>query len=242
MILRRLATAFRKQDWFTVCVEILIVVLGVFIGLQVNNWNEARSDRADARVALERLEQDFEQILERTERGLSSQARYLAAAGRLINGVRNGQFDEETLLVDMSEVTAMAAPPGPSTVFTELVSSGRLELIESQPLRRSLTQYHDFITFIRGRYAVFDGPLAEAKNTLMHARTLAVTGVPSKEFGDVFRLEAVDREMLLGNAEMMAALQGAYGTQDNVHFILSRNRTEIMDILSQIRAERERMK
>ncbi len=42
MILRRIATAFRKQDWFTVAVETLIVVFGVFIGLQVNNWNVRR--------------------------------------------------------------------------------------------------------------------------------------------------------------------------------------------------------
>ena len=44
MILRRLSDAFRKQDWFTVAVEILIVLLGVFLGLQVNNWNEARAE------------------------------------------------------------------------------------------------------------------------------------------------------------------------------------------------------
>ena len=37
MILRRLATSIRKQDWFTVFIETLIVVFGVFIGLQVNN-------------------------------------------------------------------------------------------------------------------------------------------------------------------------------------------------------------
>ncbi len=41
-----LTDAFRKQDWFTVFVETMIVVLGVFLGLQVNNWNAARGDRA----------------------------------------------------------------------------------------------------------------------------------------------------------------------------------------------------
>ena len=42
MILRRLTDALRKQDWVTVFVELLIVVLGVIMGLQVNNWNEER--------------------------------------------------------------------------------------------------------------------------------------------------------------------------------------------------------
>lgn len=59
MILRRLASAFRQQDWFTVAVETLIVVLGVFIGLQVNNWNEARADRQREAAYLQGLAQDI---------------------------------------------------------------------------------------------------------------------------------------------------------------------------------------
>jgi hypothetical protein len=45
MILQRISKALRQQDWFTVVIETLIVVFGVFIGLQVNNWNESRQDQ-----------------------------------------------------------------------------------------------------------------------------------------------------------------------------------------------------
>ena len=55
MILRRLTTALRKQDWVTVLIETLIVVLGVFLGLQVNNWNADRVARAEADDLLWRL-------------------------------------------------------------------------------------------------------------------------------------------------------------------------------------------
>ena len=48
MILRRITDAFRKQDWFPVAVETLIVVFGVFIGLQVNNWNEERKNHKES--------------------------------------------------------------------------------------------------------------------------------------------------------------------------------------------------
>lgn len=34
MILRRITANFRRQDWTAVAVELLIVVVGVFIGLQ----------------------------------------------------------------------------------------------------------------------------------------------------------------------------------------------------------------
>lgn len=63
MILRRLATAIRKQDWSTVFVETMIVVLGVFLGLQVNNWNADRMARSAERETLIRLHEDFEESI-----------------------------------------------------------------------------------------------------------------------------------------------------------------------------------
>lgn len=58
MILRRLADAFRRQDWFTVSLEIVIVMIGIFLGLQVNAWKQSRIDRADEAVFLQALYQD----------------------------------------------------------------------------------------------------------------------------------------------------------------------------------------
>ena len=42
MILRRITANFRRQDWMAVVIELVIVILGVFIGIQVSNWNQAQ--------------------------------------------------------------------------------------------------------------------------------------------------------------------------------------------------------
>jgi hypothetical protein len=42
MILRRIAESVRARDWFTFTIEFAIVVAGVFIGIQVANWNAVR--------------------------------------------------------------------------------------------------------------------------------------------------------------------------------------------------------
>ena len=55
MLLRRLGEAIRQQNWFTVVIEILVVVVGIFLGLQVDDWNNERKDRILEQRYLERL-------------------------------------------------------------------------------------------------------------------------------------------------------------------------------------------
>lgn len=54
MRLRRLNEHIGQQNWLAVGLDFLIVVAGVFIGLQLGNWNTARADRAAYQDALER--------------------------------------------------------------------------------------------------------------------------------------------------------------------------------------------
>ena len=42
MILRRLTENLKQQHWTAIGIELVIVVPGVFIGMQVSNWNEDR--------------------------------------------------------------------------------------------------------------------------------------------------------------------------------------------------------
>ena len=60
MILRRVITHVRKQEWTAIAIDHVIVVLGVVIGIQVSNWNAARADRERAHGYLERIRDDLE--------------------------------------------------------------------------------------------------------------------------------------------------------------------------------------
>jgi len=63
MIIRRMAEAIREQNWFTVIVEIFIVVIGIFLGLQVSEWNEERQQQARTKQVLETLREDLQSAL-----------------------------------------------------------------------------------------------------------------------------------------------------------------------------------
>jgi len=67
MILRKLANAIREQNWSTVILEILIVVVGIFIGLQVDGWNEGRKKQQDIEVQLLRIADDAAVLIAETD-------------------------------------------------------------------------------------------------------------------------------------------------------------------------------
>ena len=58
MILRRVITHFRKQEWTAIAIDFVIVVVGVFIGIQVSNWNETRVERTREVIFLTNLAKD----------------------------------------------------------------------------------------------------------------------------------------------------------------------------------------
>lgn len=55
MILRRLTENLRAQNWTAIAIEFVIVVIGVFLGTQVANWNESRLEKAETERLLIQL-------------------------------------------------------------------------------------------------------------------------------------------------------------------------------------------
>ncbi len=64
MILRRIIAHFRKQEWTAIAIDFVIVVFGVFVGLQVNNWNEARAASRQEAVLIAQLAGDLRSMRE----------------------------------------------------------------------------------------------------------------------------------------------------------------------------------
>jgi hypothetical protein len=59
VILRRAIERLRQHEWLAVMIELLIVILGVLIGIQASNWNEARVERQHQVALLEGFRADM---------------------------------------------------------------------------------------------------------------------------------------------------------------------------------------
>jgi hypothetical protein len=64
MIITRLASAIRQQNWSQIITEILIVVIGIFLGLQVQALYDGRNAADEEQRVLGYLISDMEQTLE----------------------------------------------------------------------------------------------------------------------------------------------------------------------------------
>jgi len=67
VILRSITKHVRDQNWFAVGIDFVIVVVGVFIGIQVANWNEAQAERARELLLLGELHAELANSIRQTE-------------------------------------------------------------------------------------------------------------------------------------------------------------------------------
>ena len=141
MILRRLGDAIAQQDWFVVLIELIVLVVGIFIGLQVDDWNQARLDRAHEQRFLATLHEDIllaEKLSARVRnRRLSRLAAVRSANDVLFGNVeRDYLTDEECITVSSSNYFNIVVTGLPS--LEELIATGRLGIIRNQELRSAL--------------------------------------------------------------------------------------------------------
>ena len=86
MILRRLTANLRAQNWTAIGIEFLIVVLGVFIGTQVANWNQARLEKQATNRMLDQLRPELHNQLAFFESARAYYATTRRYAGRAFAG------------------------------------------------------------------------------------------------------------------------------------------------------------
>ena len=141
MIIRRLADAIRQQSWFTVFLEILIVVAGIFIGLQVDDWNNLRKDRGDEQHYLNRL---HDEILNAEKLSARLLDRRIERQASLIDLLDTVLIDVEKSSLTESECYAIGSLHYFNIVVSglsaaeELTASGRMGILQDKDLRAAL--------------------------------------------------------------------------------------------------------
>lgn len=137
MILRSITKHVRDQNWFAIFLDFLIVVIGIFVGLQVTEWNERRQALDREYEYLTRLDEDlvdmreqFDRVMQRA-RGRSN--RVLAAFRALEKCDRSLARDEDFDLT-FSEYQGQRTIAIIDRTYDEMVASGALAAMANREL------------------------------------------------------------------------------------------------------------
>jgi len=85
MLLRRVTKHVKDQNWFAVGIDFIIVVVGVFIGLQVANWNDAQASNARETELLVELKSEIESSMRITEQKAVAIGQVVSAGKRSLD-------------------------------------------------------------------------------------------------------------------------------------------------------------
>ena len=186
MILKRLRKEAAQQNWFGVAVDLVILILGVFLGIQVSNWNQGRLNRAEGKEYRRQLYLD----LESNQRDLAFRMHYdgqllshaeaaLAALERPVAD-RPGNF-----IISAYEASNHIPQPVRRATYDEVMSAGKANFLGDRMLRERITNYYVGMGTME---RVFDN-IPAYRDTIRTALPYAVQAQVLKDCPEVLRTD-----------------------------------------------------
>lgn len=144
MILSRFTRNLREQNWAAVCLDFLVVVVGIFAGLQAADWNQTRLDRKEAAYHLEflytQLSADAREAaaeIEEKELVLQRSFETVQLLGMDVWSEDNrSQFDESIFAT-----FELWGPRYRPVSLRRMIDDGKIDLLASKPLQSAVLDF-----------------------------------------------------------------------------------------------------
>ena len=136
--------------------EIILVVLGILIALQINNWNETRKDNLRARNYINRIYEDLNRSIKRSESLVKLNKKILKSVTDTQRLLERGTdlSPEEKKTVDYAFLwfsrTTYQLPN--MLTYEEMKESGDLYLIKKIDFRNKLAEFYSYLRQVETIY------------------------------------------------------------------------------------------
>jgi hypothetical protein len=144
MLLRRINEHVKAQNWFAVAIDFIIVVVGVFMGIQIGNWNESRLDYIAYQQAQNRAVVEARVNIAEMERLIEALSPPFEDFKRAVEDIRtcgDGIEASERVNRAVKLLNNTPAPRFQNSAISQLTTSERL--LDRQPPERRL-QYAQY--------------------------------------------------------------------------------------------------
>jgi hypothetical protein len=211
MVLRRLASALRRQDWATVLIEFMIVVAGILVGLQIDDWNRQRVElREDENLLNEMYFEtqgsiEYQQFfIDRINDWLNNSALVITAIeDRTLSAVSDGQ-----VLFAIESLNYQPPLRPPIRVLELYDRQGGFKELDVPVIERAIAGYSGELQFARDALSM---DVAVKPDLGLIARNALLPALDETETLGV--RYSVDRSALLETEGLLLAMYEAYKLQ-----------------------------
>lgn len=147
MILSRMITQVKEQHWLAFFIDFVIVVFGVFLGLQVNNWNIARHDRTLEHTYLRSIASELDGSIASINFSIQVTRRRMAYDRLLIKSVTDpaaARSNPGKFIYAITHGGFRYWPTIQNYTFEEIKSAGNLGIIRDRKLVRNLLKFYAY--------------------------------------------------------------------------------------------------
>lgn len=143
MLFRRITEHVREQNWTAIAIDFLIVVIGVFLGIQVANWNAANQVAADDAALLARFASELNGTRAELQRAMATNGRAIASSRLILESLEAGAPPEDEAEFRDAICASAWISYGPTLApaYAELNQTGALTRLDNPELRQIIDAY-----------------------------------------------------------------------------------------------------
>jgi len=144
MIFRRLAGHLRHANWFTIILELVVVVVGLFLAFQLDRWYESQRSKSGLQAHLVSLTEDFTANETRLTSAISRGKQEMEAAITLRAEIRKDTPDLSVAELNqlISQTSSLPTFDAVDLAYRNLFGDGSLADLPSSDLKKELAEFY----------------------------------------------------------------------------------------------------
>ena len=130
--------------------EIILVVIGILIALQINNWNEASKEKSKEVTYLKNLDRDLNDQLKSIDEQISNEKGFVDTSIDVMKSFKINKFvNVDTLFFNkLTELQSRKTFVITDPTYTDLLSSGNIDIIKNKKFKDQLIQYYQELELV----------------------------------------------------------------------------------------------